>query len=362
MQLNTTQELIEEIRSGNMVILMDDEDRENEGDLVIAANCVTPEVINFMSLHARGLICLTLRQDKCQALGLDLMVQKNTAQLATNFTVSIDAARGISTGISAFDRAKTILDAVKVNAGPQDLVVPGHIFPLMAAEGGVLSRAGHTEAGCDLAYLSGQTAAAVIVEIMNADGSMARRDDLLRFAQQHDLKIGTIADLIEYRMHNERTVDEQDSFTYATEWGEFQVKKFYDSINKTAHLAFMMGQAQADKPCLVRVQYPHFLRELKGTAAEDHYWTAQRALKMISEAGEGVLVLLHPDQSMGTDFDEFSQHPKPRKTRQTYDNVGVGSQILTALNVGKMRLMGPEIRFPALSGFGLEITEFVHYE
>jgi len=214
----------------------------------------------------------------------------------------------------------------------------------------------------DLAYLSGQTAAAVIVEIMNADGSMARRDDLLKFAEQHQLKIGTIADLIEYRMHNERTVDEQARFSYATEWGEFQVRKFYDSINKTTHLAFLKGQPQADKPCLVRVQYPHFLRELKGTGAADHYWTAQRALKMISEAGEGVLGRLHPSQWEGVELDEFTQPVKPRKTQQTYDNGGVGSQRLTALNVGKMRLMGPEIRFPALSGFGLEITEFVRYE
>lgn len=361
MQLNTTQELIEEIRCGRMVILMDDEDRENEGDLVIAANYVTAETINFMSQYARGLICLTLRQEHCKQLGLDLMVEKNTAQLATNFTVSIDAAEGITTGISAFDRAKTIQDAVRVNATSEDLVVPGHIFPLMAAEGGVLSRAGHTEAGCDLAHLSGQTASSVIVEIMNADGSMARRDDLMHFAHQHQLKIGTIADLIEYRMLNERTVELKSSQQFNTQWGVFDVRHFYDTIHKTYHSAFVMGQPESGQPCLVRVQYPHFIRELRGLQVEDNHWTAQRALESIAADGTGVLVLLNANDAPFEINEDFNSDLQPIKPLKTYDNVGVGSQILTALNVGKMRLMGPEIRFPALSGYGLEITEFVHY-
>lgn len=356
--MNTTQEIIEDIKKGKMVILMDDEDRENEGDLVIAANCITPEIINFMSIHARGLICMTLMPEKCQQLGLNLMVDKNTAQLETNFTVSIDAANGITTGISAYDRYKTVIDAVNVNAKTEDLVVPGHVFPLMAKPGGVLSRAGHTEAGCDIAFLAGLTPAAVIVEIMNDDGSMARRDDLLKFAKKHDLKIGTIADIIQYRMMNECTVTAEEEFTYQTQWGEFKVKKFNDIINDTEHLAFYKGALNADKECLVRVQFPNFLRELHGVDSNDDYWTAQRALKTIAKDGCGVLVILNSNQT--TTIDELNKDNK--KPQYAYHNVGVGSQILKALNVGKMKLMSPELRFPALSGFGLEITEFIDYE
>jgi 3,4-dihydroxy 2-butanone 4-phosphate synthase/GTP cyclohydrolase II len=356
--MNNIKELIEDIKNGKMVILMDDEDRENEGDLVIAANCITPEVINFMSLHARGLICMTLMPEKCQQLGLNLMVNKNTAQLETNFTVSIDAAHGITTGISAYDRYKTIADAVNVNAKPEDLAVPGHIFPLMAKPGGVLSRAGHTEAGCDIAHLAGLTPAAVIVEIMNQDGSMARRDDLIKFAQKHDLKIGTIADLIQYRMLNECTISEICDFTYATQWGDFKVKKFSDSINNTQHLAFYHGDITEHKECLVRVQFANFLRELRGVDSDDDYWTAQRALKTIAQNDCGVLLIINSDQS--TSIDELDTDTK--KAQYAYHNVGIGSQILKAMHIGKMKIMGPELRFPALSGFGLEITEFINYE
>jgi len=356
--MNNIKEIIEDIKNGKMVILMDDEDRENEGDLVVAANCITPEIINFMSIHARGLICLTLMPDKCKQLGLDLMVNKNTALLETNFTVSIDAAHGITTGISAYDRYKTIADAVNVNAKPDDLAVPGHIFPLMAKPGGVLSRAGHTEAGCDVAHLAGLTPASVIVEIMNEDGSMARRDDLLKFAKKHVLKIGTIADLIEYRTMNECTVIADEELTYDTQWGEFKVKKFNDTIGNTQHLAFYQGDICEDESCLVRVQFANFIRELHGIESNDNYWTAQRALKSIAEAGKGVLVVLNSDQSISVDELE-SNNQKPQ---YAYHNVGIGSQILKNLNVGKMRLMGPELRFPAISGFGLEITEFVEYK
>ncbi|HHL31130.1 MAG TPA: 3,4-dihydroxy-2-butanone-4-phosphate synthase, partial [Oceanospirillales bacterium] len=350
--MNNTQELIEDIKNGKMVILMDDEDRENEGDLVVAATCITPEIINFMSLHARGLICMTLMPQKCQQLGLNLMVDNNTAQLATNFTVSIDAAQGITTGISAYDRYKTVIDAVNVNAKPEDLVVPGHIFPLMAQAGGVLTRAGHTEAGCDLTHLAGLTAAAVIVEIMNEDGSMARRDDLLKFAKKHDMKIGTIADLIEYRMENECTVEVEDEYVFNSQWGNFQVKKFKDNISNTQHLAFCMGEFQRHDACLVRVQFPNFIRELRGLDADDNYWTCQRAMKTIAEQGQGVVVVLHYNQAAANDLDE----PEQKTNNQyAYHNVGIGSQILRSLNVGKMKLMSPELRFPALSGFGLEI-------
>ncbi len=357
--MNNTKELIQDIKNGKMVILMDDEDRENEGDLVIAANCITPEIINFMSIHARGLICMTLMPEKCQELGLNLMVDKNTAQLETNFTVSIDAAQGITTGISAYDRYKTIIDAVNVNAKSDDLVVPGHIFPLMAKQGGVLARAGHTEAGCDIAHLAGLTAASVIVEIMNDDGSMARRDDLIKFAHKHDLKIGTIADLIEYRMQNECTVEVKEQYVYNSQWGDFKVKKFNDKISNTQHLAFVMGDLTEESECLVRVQFPNFLRELRGTDSGDGYWTAQRAMKTIAQKGKGVLVILNFNQAAVTDFDDIGNSSQ---SQYAYHNVGVGSQILKSLNVGKMRLMSPELRFPALSGFGLEIIEFIDYK
>jgi 3,4-dihydroxy 2-butanone 4-phosphate synthase/GTP cyclohydrolase II len=342
-----------------MVILMDDEDRENEGDLVIAANCITPEIVNFMSIHARGLICMTLMPEKCEQLGLNLMVDKNTAHLETNFTISIDAANGITSGISAYDRYKTIADAVNVNAKPEDLAAPGHIFPLMAKPGGVLARAGHTEAGCDIAHLAGLTPAAVIVEIMNEDGSMARRDDLIAFADKHDLKIGTIADLIEYRMQNESTVVVEEEYVFNSHWGDFKVKRFKDSISNTQHLAFLMGNLTPETESLVRVQFPTFLRELRGIESEDEFWTAQRAMKCIAKNGSGVLIILNYNQAVATEFDEISDN---NKGQYAYHNVGVGSQILKSLNVGKMKLMSPELRYPALSGFGLEITEFIHYE
>lgn len=360
LKLNTTAELIADIKAGKMVILMDDEDRENEGDLVIAANAVTPEVVNFMTKYARGLLCLTLMPEQCKKLDLPLMVENNTAQLATNFTVSIDAAEGITTGISAYDRYKTVIDAVQVNAKPTDIVVPGHIFPLMAQRGGVLSRAGHTEAGCDIAMLAGRTPAALIVEIMNDDGSMARREDLVKFGQQHDLKIGTIADLIEYRMMNETTVSVEDEFTYDTQWGTFQVKKFKDRITDSEHLAFYMGELNPDEAVPVRVQYGHFFRELRGLDSADDYWTAQRSMQTIASHGSGVMVVLNSNQSVPIEIDEIGGHKS--KENYAYQNVGIGSQILKNLNVGKMQLMSPEIRFPALSGFGLEITEFISYQ
>ncbi len=235
--------------------------------------------------------------------------------------------------------------------------MPGHVFPLMAKAGGVLSRAGHTEAGCDIAHLAGLTAAAVIVEIMNQDGSMARRDDLIQFAKKHDLKIGTIADLIQYRMQHEQTISEISQSSFATQWGNFKVKTFKDSINNTQHLAFFHGEITPDKACLVRVQFANFLRELQGIEANDKYWTAQRALKTIAENDGGVLVVLNANESASIDDLNLTS----KKSQYAYHNVGIGSQILKALNVGKMKIMGPELRFPALSGFGLEITEFIDY-
>ncbi len=356
--MNTIQELIEDIKNGKMIILMDDEDRENEGDLVVAANAISPEIINFMSIYARGLICLTLREEKCQQLGLDLMVNNNTAQLQTNFTISIDAASGISTGISANDRYKTIIDAVNAHAKAEDLVTPGHVFPLMAKAGGVLSRAGHTEAGCDIAHLAGLTPAAVIVEIMNADGSMARRDDLLKFAQKHGLKIGTIADLIHYRMQHECTIEETDQTVFNSQWADFQLKTFSDNITNAQHLAFYRGKIQPEEPCLVRVQFANFLNELHGVASHDNFWNAQRALKTIAQQDKGVLIVLNANELIAAHDSKADND----SNKQAYHNVGIGSQILKQLNVGKMKIMGPALRFPALSGFGLEITEFIDYE
>ncbi len=361
--LDSTMELIDELRAGRMVILMDDEDRENEGDLLIAAEKVTPEVINFMAREARGLICLTLTPAHCQKLGLPMMVQDNGLGLGTNFTVSIEAATGVTTGISAADRARTIQVAVNPAVKPEDIVTPGHVFPLRARPGGVLQRAGHTEAGCDLARLAGFQPAAVIVEIMNDDGSMARKSDLLAFAQRHGLKIGTIADLIQHRMLHEQTVQAVDRFPLQTEFGEFTAVRFLDTVTQRQHLALLKGDIKADEPTLVRVHAGHWLRDLTGAYDAIPHWTFRRALREIEQAGQGVAVLLDDGQRnfsrelMQLKSSDQRQLEKPMSL--AYQDIGTGSQILRALGVGKMRLMSPPVRFPALSGFGLEITEYV---
>ncbi|MFZ0467975.1 MAG: 3,4-dihydroxy-2-butanone-4-phosphate synthase, partial [Thiogranum sp.] len=251
MQLNSIEEIIDDIRDGRMVIIMDDEDRENEGDLIMAASLVRPEDINFMATHGRGLICMTLTRERCRQLSLPLMVNDNQDQHSTNFTLSIEAAEGVTTGISAYDRAHTVRSAVQPAARPQDLVQPGHIFPLMARPGGVLTRAGHTEAGCDLARLAGLEPASVIVEILNEDGSMARRPDLEKFAASHGLKVGTIADLIHYRISNEKSVERVADCALATEYGEFHLYAYQDIVNKGLHLALVKGELSADEPTLV---------------------------------------------------------------------------------------------------------------
>ncbi len=363
--LHGTAELIDELRAGRMVILMDDEDRENEGDLVIAAEKVTPEIINFMAREARGLICLTLTPEHCQKLGLPMMVQDNGLGLGTNFTVSIEAASGVTTGISAADRARTIQVAVSPSVTPEDIVTPGHVFPLRAKPGGVLQRAGHTEAGCDLARLAGFQPASVIVEIMNDDGSMARKPDLLKFARQHGLKIGTIADLIQHRMLHEQTVHEVERFPLNTEFGEFEAVRFADEVTGRQHLALVKGEIQAEEPTLVRVHAGHWLRDLTGAEDAVPHWTFRRALRHIQQDGQGVAVLLDDGKR---DFSRELDQLKPARhsaqdgdkpASQAYQDIGIGSQILRALGVGKMRLMSPPLRFPALSGFGLEITQYV---
>ncbi|MFT6030301.1 MAG: 3,4-dihydroxy 2-butanone 4-phosphate synthase/GTP cyclohydrolase II [Oleiphilaceae bacterium] len=367
MELNTVEELVEDIRQGKMVILMDDEDRENEGDLVIAAEQVRPEDINFMAKYARGLICLTLTKERCEFLGLPPMARANNAQFQTNFTVSIEAAEGVTTGISAADRAHTIRTAVGRTTKPHQIVQPGHIFPIMAQVGGVLSRAGHTEAGCDLSRMAGFEPAAAIVEIMNEDGSMARRPDLEVFAKEHDLKIGTIADMIHYRAMNEQTVVRQEEHDVDTEFGQFKLITYKDTLQEQIHLAFVLGDvSKADLP-IVRVQAPDFLRDTLGLKKEGlQSWSVQKSLEKISEEGEGVLVVLGGTWSvkLETRLSEFFRNT-PAATQSAsgaYLTVGTGSQILRDLGVTKMRLLNAPMKFSALSGFDLEVVEFLPYE
>ena len=291
MELNSTEEIIDDIRQGKMVILMDDEDRENEGDLIIAAERVRTEDINFMATNARGLICLTLTKERCEFLGLPLMVNENNTPYNTNFTISIEAATGVTTGISAADRARTIQVAVGQESQPEDIVQPGHIFPVMAQPGGVLRRAGHTEAGCDLGRLAGYLPAAVIVEIMNEDGTMARREDLEEFALKHDIKIGTIVDLIHYRIANEHTVTRIETHLMQTRYGEFTVHSYRDAISGSLHMAFVKGNINKDDPVLVRVHIPNTLRDIcEVYSAERTSWSFSNALEEISNEGKGVAV------------------------------------------------------------------------
>ncbi|MGD8174854.1 bifunctional 3,4-dihydroxy-2-butanone-4-phosphate synthase/GTP cyclohydrolase II [Marinimicrobium sp. ARAG 43.8] len=368
MELNTPEELIEDIRQGKMIILMDDEDRENEGDLIMAAEQVRPEDINFMSTHARGLICLTLTPERCEQLGLPLMVSNNQARYSTNFTVSIEAAEGVTTGISAADRAHTVRVAAGRNASPRDLVQPGHIFPIMAQPGGVMSRAGHTEAGCDLARLAGFEPASVLVEIMNPDGSMARRKDLETFARTHNLKIGTIADLIHYRSVKEKTVECISTRQVETEFGAFELRTYRDLARGERHFVLLKGHVDPDKPTLVRVHVMDVARDLIGLKRPGGAcsWSYREALSAIAEAGEGVLVLIcHDESTAGLDESidwMLSGKQRTRSPDQVYKQVGTGSQILRDLGVRKMRLMSAPMRFTALSGFDLEIVEHLEPE
>ncbi len=369
MKLNTVEEIIEDIRQGKMVILMDDEDRENEGDLIIAAECITTSDVNFMATNARGLICLTLTRERCEFLKLPLMVDENNTPYSTNFTVSIEAASGVTTGISAADRARTIQVAVDRASQPSDIVQPGHIFPIMAQPGGVLRRAGHTEAGCDLARLAGLTPAAAIVEIMNEDGTMARRPDLELFAEKHGLKIGTIVDLIHYRIANEQTVSLVGTEKVETQFGEFDCHTYRDSISGSMHLAFTKGEIKADEPTLVRVHIPNTVRDIcEVYNAERTSWSFSSALKRINEEGSGVAVLLSGDdygQPLEQDIASALARDKEASpvSRSGSDvTIGTGSQILRDLGVGKMRLLSFPARFNAISGFDLDIVEFVEFE
>jgi 3,4-dihydroxy 2-butanone 4-phosphate synthase/GTP cyclohydrolase II len=352
-------EIIEEIRAGRMVVLVDEEDRENEGDLVFAAEFATPEMVNFMAKHGRGLICLTLTQQHCKQLDLPLMVRENGLPLATNFTLSIEAATGVTTGISAADRARTILAAANKDAKPQDIVQPGHIFPLMAQNGGVLVRAGHTEAGCDLAQLAGLTPASVICEILKEDGEMARLPDLIPFAQQHGLKIGTIADLIEYRAHNETLVDRVGKRTVQTAYGEFELYAYTDKSTQRTHLALAKGDIQPGFETLVRVHEPLSVMDFMEQTSYEKSTSVHEALKKISQASSGVLVLMHQDETSQTllsrALENHAEHPASKWDPKSY---GIGAQILRDIGVGKMCLIGTARKMPSMAGFGLEIVGY----
>lgn len=367
MSFHRIEEIVQDIRLGRMVILMDDEDRENEGDLVMAAECVTAEHINFMARYARGLICMPVSRSHSQKLGLELMVDTNKSGFGTKFTASIEAAAGVSTGISAADRAHTIRVASSPSAIASDIVQPGHVFPLIADPGGVLVRAGHTEAACDLARLAGFGESGVICEIMNDDGSMARRSDLEAFAQLHQLKIGTIAELIHYRMAHESTVAHLMSQPICNDYGNFALHTFKDKITGDTHLALVMGEPKNNDVTLVRVQRGMVVRDLLGLHGPgSREWNLNRCLRRIAKEGAGVLVLLG-----GSDDGEMiiqaihnlmpgSIANKPRASNGNgVLNVGVGSQILHALGVRRLRHMSDPTHYKAISGFGLEVVDCV---
>jgi 3,4-dihydroxy 2-butanone 4-phosphate synthase / GTP cyclohydrolase II len=363
--MNTIAELVDDLRQGKMVILTDDETRENEGDLVLAADFVTPESINFMARFARGLICLTLTKPHCEKLQLPLMVSNNGAAHGTNFTLSIEAATGVTTGISAADRAHTIKTAVAKHVKPSDLVQPGHIFPLMAQDGGVLMRAGHTEAGCDLTRMAGLTPASVICEIMNDDGSMARLPDLQVFAKEHNLKMGTIADLIEYRNQTESLIERiGNPTTITTAVGEFQAIAYRDHITQTAHLALIHGDLnQPDQIPLVRVHEPVCLLDVLEVKKRTHSLGIFEALTRLQEAPSGVLVLLNCQPDSALFFNTFHQLDQATTTSCSNNAsdlrvYGIGAQILRDLSIQKMRLLSKPRKMPSMAGFGLEITQF----
>jgi 3,4-dihydroxy 2-butanone 4-phosphate synthase/GTP cyclohydrolase II len=362
MTIATIEEIIADMRAGRMVILIDEEDRENEGDLVLAAEAVTPDTINFMAKYGRGLICLTLSSERCAQLDLPLMVSRNGAPHGTAFTVSIEAAEGVTTGISAGDRARTVLAAVAPNAKPRDIVMPGHIFPLMAQPGGVLMRAGHTEAGCDLASMAGFEPAAVICEIMKDDGEMARLPDLIEFGREHNIKIGTIADLIHYRSRTESMVERIGTRVMHTPFGTFDSYLYRDGPSGKVHLALVHGTPTPDVETVVRVHEPLTVLDMLDHMPGGHSWTVPAALAAISETqSPGVMVMLNcsgdTPESLQAQFNPASPEKASKKKRdlRTY---GIGAQILRDLNVGKMRILASPQRMPSMTGFNLEITGY----
>ncbi len=368
-RLNTVEELIEDIRQGKMVILMDDEDRENEGDLIMAAEKATPEAINFMAMYGRGLICLTMTKERCERLRLPLMVSSTNDRHGTNFTVSIEAAEGVTTGISAADRAATVLSAVAEEAKPSDLVQPGHIFPLMAQPGGVLTRAGHTEAGSDLARMAGLEPAAVIVEILNDDGTMARRPQLEEFAKKHDIKIGTVADLIHYRMHYEKSVERISVCDMPTQYGDFRMHSYRNVNDDVIHLALVKGEVNRSTPTLVRVHVENPLCDAFANTRKGCSWSMNDALERIEKEGNGIVVLLRlpeDNEKLITQLKNYAAQDADEDLPQTESGAdlrtfGLGAQILTDLGVRKMRVLSAPKKMHALSGFDLEVVEYVNY-
>ena len=353
-------EIVAEIRAGNIVVLVDDEDRENEGDLVFAAEFVSPEKINFLAKHGRGLICMPITEERAQRLGLRPMVEQNRSRHGTNFTVSIEAAEGISTGISAHDRALTIKVAVSENATSQDIVQPGHVFPLIAHPGGVLVRAGHTEACCDLARLAGLAPAAVLCEIMRDDGTMARLPDLLEFAGRHGLKIGTIADLIEYRSRNESLVQRASERDIESAWGGFRLVSYRDLALGSIHLALVLGKMDSKVETLIRVHEPLSVIDLLDIGPGTHSWGVGEALTAIRQAGGGVMVLLNCSETSEALEARLADSRLPRAGRgMDLRLYGIGAQILRDLGVGRMRLMAAPRKMPSMAGFGLQVTGYV---
>lgn len=360
--VSPVEEIVEEIRAGRMVILVDEEDRENEGDLVLAADHVTPEAINFMARFGRGLICLTLSRERCERLRLPPMVARNGTKMGTAFTVSIEAAEGVTTGISAADRARTVQAAVARDAKAEDLVQPGHIFPLQAVDGGVLMRAGHTEAGCDLAVLAGLTPAAVICEVMKDDGTMARLPDLQLFAAEHGLKIGTIADLIHYRSRTESLVEKVGTRTLMTAWGEFTAHAWRDQPSQSLHLALVKGQWQPAQEVPVRVHEPLSVLDALELNRSMHSWSLDASLQHIAATGFGVAVLLNCGESaeqLLAQFDGTARSAQaPERGRMDLRTYGVGAQILRECGVKRMNLMGTPRRMPSMAGYGLEVAGY----
>jgi len=377
-ELDSTEDLIAELRAGRMVVVMDDENRENEGDLLMPAATVRPEDINFMARYGRGLICLTLTRERCRQLRLPLMVSDTDRERRTNFTLSIEAAEGVTTGISAFDRARTVRAAVAADARPEDLRQPGHIFPIMAQPGGVLTRAGHTEAGCDLARLAGFEPAAVIVEVMSDDGTMARRPELEAFARRHGLKMGTIADLMRYRLRNERSVERIAEQRVETEFGPLRLLAYEDHVHHDVHLALVHGVMEGPEEPLVRVHLTDTLRDLLGIRSDPHAWTLRAALKRIATARSGVVVVLRHRESPRELIDAV-QALAPRSSLsaapaageaggegrvrgdQVLRTYGIGAQILKDLDVRRMRVLSAPKHMHGISAFDLEITGYVDH-